>query len=316
MLGLWMFDSAPPWAWWAFAGSFSTLLVLDLFSHRGGRLRSHRAAVAWAAIWVVAGLSFVVVPWIGMGGQVASSYLAAYFIEKSLSLDNLFVFLLIFQSLNVPLSSQRVPLSWGILGALVFRGLFIFAGAAAVERWDEVNYLFAAVLMVAAWRTFRDDPSDDRDSPVVRWLARHLPITHRLHGDRFLAVEGGAWVITPLLLAIIALELTDILFAVDSVPAAFSVSDSPFVIYSSNAFAILGLRSLYIVLANYLRRLVYLHYGLAAILVFAAGKIAVADWLHIPAALSVAIIAVVVTMSIAASLLSNRPSPAEQRDLA
>lgn len=294
------------WAWGGFGAAFLLLLLIDLFSHRGDREQSRKAAIVWTSIWIGAGLLFTFYVWAILGGQRAQTYLAAYFMEKTLSLDNLFVFLIIFESLKIPPRLQRTPLSWGIFGALVFRGIFIFAGAAALERWDWVSFVFAGLLLLAAIRTLRQDPTQEKENALVTWLARHLPVTSKIHDKKFIAHENGKRVITPLLLAIFALELTDILFAIDSVPAAFAVADSTFVIYSSNAFAILGLRSLYIVLADLLLRLTYLHYGLTAILIFAAAKIVAGNWIHIPALLSVGIIAGIIGISVWASLRKTR----------
>lgn len=294
------------WEWGVFGGVFFSLLVLDLVSHRGEHQQSRKAAIAWSIIWIVAGLAFTFFVWSVHGGGDASDYLAAYFMEKSLSLDNLFVFLIIFESLNIEPKHQRTPLSWGIFGALIFRGIFIFAGAAALERWDWVSFVFAGLLLVAAVRTFRESPTQEKENAAVKWLSKHLPVTHEVHGKHFLARVNGRRVATPLLLSIVALELTDILFAIDSVPAAFSVAESPYVIYSSNAFAILGLRSLYIVLADLLRKLEYLHYGLSAILVFAAVKMIVGEWVHLPAWASIGIIVAILGGSVWASLRRTR----------
>jgi tellurite resistance protein TerC len=282
------------------------LLFLDLFSHRGGRESTRGWAVWWSVIWIAAGLAFAVFIWIAIGGRAIDEYLAAYLIEKSLSLDNMFVFLIIFQTLKIPKENQRTALTWGILGALFFRALFIFAGSAAVEKWDWVNYIFGAVLILAAIHAFREDPSKAKDSRLVHWLSEKLPVSRDTSARKFILKQNGLKKATPLLISILALELTDILFAVDSVPAAFAVTRTTFLIYSSNAFAILGLRSLYAVLAELISGLRYLHFGLAAILAFAAFKITAANWIHIHPLISVAIIVMLVGSSVVASLLAGK----------
>jgi tellurite resistance protein TerC len=298
--------SALTWTWLAFGATISVLLALDLYAHRGARADSQKAAIAWSAVWVLAGLAFNLGVWVLLGSHAAQEYLAAYLIEKSLSVDNLFVFLILFRSLKIPHESQRTVLIWGIFGALVFRGLFILAGLAALERWAWVSYLFGAILIWAAWRAFREDPAQRTDNRVLAWLSRRLPVTTQLHGHHFLAKSNGKRVATPLLLAVVAVELSDIMFAVDSVPAAFSVSHNRFIVLTSNAFAILGLRALYIVLAKTLSELHYLHYGLAAVLAFAGFKIVTQELFEIPPHISIAIIACIIGVSVWVSLRADQ----------
>ncbi|MFP2933385.1 TerC/Alx family metal homeostasis membrane protein [Pyxidicoccus sp. 3LG] len=297
----------PTWLWAVFWGVVLTLLVVDLLAHRGRHGESHRAAIAWSVVWVAAGLSFNLLVWYVLGARHAQEYLAAYFIEKSLSLDNVFVFLVIFRSLAVPARAQHQVLFLGIFGALVFRALFIFVGAAALERWHWVAYVFGGILLVTAWRVFREDPSQQRENKAVQWLSHRLPVTHELHGKSFLVrLADGRRVATPLLLALLGLELTDILFAVDSVPAAFAVTKDTFILYSSNAFAILGLRALYLLLAGTVGQLRYLHYGLAGVLAFAGGKMVLEPWVHVGPLTSVVIIAVLIGASVWASRRHQR----------
>lgn len=295
----------PGWAWAAFGVLLLVLLAIDLAAHWGGRGESRGWATFWAVVWVAAGLAFNAFVWVAFGRRAGEEYLAAYLIEKSLSLDNLFVFLLIFGSLGIPPEHQRKALSWGIFGALVFRGLFVFLGAEAVERWAWVEYVFAGILLVAAVHAFREDPEQVKESKLVRWLSRHLPVVPD-HSRRFFVRQEGGWKVTPLLVAVLALELTDVLFAVDSVPAAFAVTHDRFILYSSNAFAILGLRSLYIILAGAIAGLRYLHYGLAGVLVFAAAKMLAGDWVPVPPLASVAVIVGIVGLAVVASLLHPR----------
>lgn len=292
-------------AWLTFAAVLLGLLSLDMLSHRGGRGDSTRAAVAWTVAWVLVGVGFSGFVAATCCRGAAGEYLAAYFIEKSLSLDNLFVFLIVFRSLKIPEELQRTALTWGVLGALLFRALFVAAGVAAVERLQVVTYLFAGILLLAAWRSLRA-PGAEQQNRLVEWLLRVLPVSARTFGRRFLVRLEGRWLATPLLVAIVGLELTDVVFAVDSVPAAFSVTDEPFLIYSSNVFAILGLRSLYLVLAATLVRLIYLHYALAAILAFAGAKILAAPWLHVPEVASIAFIIGAITVASWSSVRAGR----------
>ena len=304
----------PLWNWLLFGAVVALAIVIDLVAHREDREESQRRAYLWSALWIAVGLGFGVFVWAQWGPAMAQEYLAAYLIEKSLSLDNLFVFLVIFSTLKIPRRLQRMVLVWGILGALFFRAVFIFLGAAAIERWDWVAYVFGALLLFTAWRIFRDDPLADRESRIGSWISQHLPVTAETHGHHFLVRRGGRRMATPLLVALLAIEVTDILFAIDSVPAAFAVTHDRFILYSSNAFAILGLRALYIALAGTLERFKYLHYGLALILAFAAVKLILNDQIHVPPFLSVALIAAVLVASIAFSLLLTRSEEGASAD--
>lgn len=286
------------------------LLALDLYLHRGHRETSRRAAIAWSVVWIVAGLGFAGFVLAVSGTERAIEYVAAYAIEKSLSLDNLFVFLIVFKSLSIPKENQRRGLSWGIFGALAFRAVFIFLGAAAIERWSWIAYVFGVLLLVAAWRAFLGVPKEEDENRLVAFLSRHLRVSRHDSSDHFVVREGGRLVATPLLVAVLALEMTDVLFAIDSVPAALAVSRDIFVVYSSNAFAILGLRSLYLVMAHTIAELRYLHYGLAGVLAFAAIKLMGAEWFHVPPLLSVGIIAAMIGAAVWASLRAGRSGAA------
>jgi tellurite resistance protein TerC len=302
----------PVMGWIVFGALVLGLLAVDLRVHRNQHGESKRSALAWSLGWIAVGLGFSVFVWKVYGARAAHEYLGAWLIEKSLSLDNLFVFLVIFRSLNVPEDEQRRVLFWGIFGALVFRALFIFAGVEAMAHWHAVVYVFGAILIITAIRVAKDDPTRERESVLVLWLARRLPLSPSVSGPHFFVRHEGRRLATPLLVALISIELTDIAFAVDSVPAALAVSQQPFVVYTSNVFAILGLRALYIALANVISELRYLHYGLAAVLAFAGLKMVVPDaWFHVPPLASVAIILVCIGLAVAASLRARarRPGP-------
>ena len=283
-------EAFPLWAWFVFGAALLAGVVVDLILHRGSRQRSRAAAITWTAVWIGIGLGFAFVVWGVLGGRRAWEYVTAYLVEKSLSVDNLFVFLVIFRTLGVPAENQRSVLSWGVLGALVFRLGFVLLGVAAIERYDWVLYVFAAVLAWAAIRMVREDVTKKTDSKAALWLLRHLPVTPGMHGNSFFTRRHGRRVVTPLLVAVIAVELTDIVFAIDSVPAALAISPSRFVVYSSNALAVLGLRSLFVLLEQLIRELKYLHYGLAAVLGFSAVKLATARWVQISPIVSITII--------------------------
>lgn len=288
--------------WIVFGAVLSVLLILDLFAHRKGREQTRRAAIAWSVVWIGAGLLFSFYVFAQLGGRATEEYLAAYLIEKSLSVDNLFVFLLVFQSLQVPDEQQHTVLLWGILGALVFRGIAIFAGIAAIERFTWVVYVFGGILILAALHAFREDLTEKEESALVAWLSRRLPLTNGIRGGKFIVKENGRRMVTPLLLALLTIELSDIVFAIDSVPAALSVTRQEYIVYSSNAFAILGLRSLYLVLARTIASLRYLHYGLAFVLAFAGVKMMIHEWVTIPPLTSIAIVTGSIALAVIASL--------------
>ena len=290
----------PVWAWAVLALVVTVSITIDLFAHRN-HVDSKRGALAWSLTWIAIALLFNVFVAIWFGLPAGEQFLAAYLLEKSLSVDNLFVFMLVFAALRIPASEQRRVLTWGILGAIVTRGVLIFVGAAAVQRWHWMLYIFGAVLIVAAFKLLRE-PQQESESRILLWLERHVPWTRQMAGHRFVTRIDGRLVATPLMLALIAIELSDIVFAIDSVPAAFAVADEPFIIYSSNLLAILGLRALYVVLAGALANLRYLRFGLAAVLAFAGGKLLLGSWIHIPPLASVAIIAGCIAIAVIASL--------------
>jgi tellurite resistance protein TerC len=302
----------PAWAWGLLAGVMLLLIAVDLFAHRGDRVDSRGRALVWSVVWIAAAVVFggLVAMW--FGAAAAEQYFAAYLLEKSLSVDNLFVFVVIFGALGIPENEQRRVLTWGIIGALVTRALFIALGAAMLHRWHEITYVFGAILVVTALKMLRG--GEGGSERMLGWLERHLPWTRERSGHRFVVKTGGRWLATPLLVALLAIELTDVMFALDSIPAAFAVSEEPFVVYSSNVFAVLGLRALYVVLLGALARLRYLKYGLSVVLAFAGVKLLAARWLTISPPMSVAVIAVMIGVAVVASVIAaraaDRASPA------
>jgi tellurite resistance protein TerC len=304
----------PAWAWGLLAVVMVLLIAIDLLAHRGDRIDSRGRALVWSIGWIAAAVVFGVFVAAYFGSEVAEQYFAAYLLEKSLSVDNLFLFVVIFGALGIPRDEQRRVLTWGIIGALVTRGLFIALGSAVLHRWHEVTYVFGAILVVTAFKMLRKN--DGGSSKLLPWLERHLPWTRERSGHHFVVRRAGRWLATPLLVALLAIELTDVVFAVDSIPAAFAVSEEPFVVYSSNVFAVLGLRALYVVLVGALTDLKYLHYGLAAVLAFAGGKMLAASWVVITPIVSVAVIAGMIGAAVVASLVASRRERRHQAEAA
>ena len=296
----------PYWAWLLFGAVILASLLVDLVAHRGGRSLNRKHAVGWSLAWISLALLFAV--WIAFqfGSATAVDFITAYLIEKSLSVDNIFLFIVLFARLAIPASEQHRVLFWGIIGALASRAGFIATGAALLARWHAAVYLLGAFLIYTGIKTAAAHPTETSEGRVLPFLRRHLPFTPRLHGHHFFVVENGRTVATPLLLALLAIEATDVLFAVDSVPAVFAVSNEPFIVYSSNVFAILGLRALYLVLATLLQNMKYLHFGLAAILVFAGAKMLTSSILHVPQYVSLLVIAAILSAAIVPSLIARR----------
>jgi predicted tellurium resistance membrane protein TerC len=272
------------WIWFGFGGLTLAMIGLDLWLHRGGRGGSRKAAVTWTAVWIAAALAFSLFILARFGGEAAEEYLTTYVLEKSLSVDNLFVFLLLFATLRIPPAEQRKVLTWGVLGALVMRGLFIGAGALVLERWHFMIYVFGGILLWSAAKMLRHEEPGGSENRLI-WI-----LQRRLRLSRFAV-------------AVLAVELTDLTFAVDSIPAAFAVTDKPFVIYSSNVFAILGLRSLYLVLAEALGKLRYLKQGLAAVLLVVGAKMLLSAWIHVEPIWPLLVILVILGVAVLASVL-------------
>jgi tellurite resistance protein TerC len=288
------------------------MLALDLgVFHRKAHVVSVREAAIWSAVWVALALLFNLGIWLGFGPQKGVEFLTGYLIEKSLSVDNIFVFALLFAYFAVPPEYQHRVLFWGILGALVMRAIFIAAGAALLAQFHWIIYLFGAFLVLTGIKmAFAPDRGlEPEKNPVLRLVRRLVPVTDRYHGQRFFVREGGALVATPLFLVLVLVETTDLIFAVDSIPAIFAVTLDPFIVYTSNVFAILGLRSLYFLLAGVMAKFTYLKLGLAAILVFVGIKMAIVDLYKIPAGVSLAVVATMLAVAIVASLARAAREP-------
>ena len=291
------------WAvfWIVVAGA----LLVDLST---SRKPTTGGAALWSAVWIGLGLAFGAWIWLRQGAEAGITYLTAYSLEKSLSVDNLFVFILIFSLTGIPAELQRRALFWGIVGALVMRAVLIGLGVELLDRFQWAIYPLALLLIYAAVRMLRGEEAQTRAiekgcAVCTSWVSKIVPIIPTLQGSRFLIRKEGRLMATPLLVALAMIETTDLVFAVDSIPAVLAVTRDPFLVYTSNVFALLGLRSLYFLVANAIRRLRFLRFGLAAMLLLAAAKLMLSDVYHVPALVSLAAIVVVFGASIAASLL-------------
>jgi tellurite resistance protein TerC len=301
--------TVPPWVWVAFLAGFMGLLLIDvLVIHRTAHVATTREAAIESAVWIALGLSFSLVILAWQGGQAAGEYLAGYLIEESLSIDNVFVWALILSFFAVPREYQHRVLFWGIFGALIARAAFIFGGVALLDRFDWVVYVFGTILLITAVRllTHGEEEIHPEHNPLLRVFRRIVPSTTEYDGHNLLTRRTGVLLATPLLAVLVVVETSDVVFAVDSIPAILAVTREQFVVYTSNAFAILGLRALYFLLADLKDRFDFLRHGLAVILAFVGVKMMIAEWFHIPVGVSLAVIAVVLASSVYISIRYDR----------
>ncbi len=315
----------PTSAWLVFGAVVAVSLAADLLGHRSGRSQSRGSAIAWSVVWITVALLFGAWVWRALGRDAGEDFLTAWLIEKSLSVDNLFVFLVLFDRLRIPKSDQHRVLFWGILGALVTRAAFIAAGSAMLAAWHGAIFVLGAFLVYTGLKTLREQSKDGEhdEGKLLRFVRRRLRVSSQPAaslGGRFLVVEEGRRVATPLLLALVVIELTDVLFAIDSIPAVFSITSEPFIVYSSNVFAVLGMRALYLVLADLLAGLHYLRYALSGILVLAGLKMLVSPFYAVPHAISLLAIGALLTAAIVPSVVrrrreARRVRPPDPRDL-
>ncbi|MEW2385520.1 TerC family protein [Micromonospora sp. NPDC047707] len=302
--------SVPWWAWLALTAGIALMLAVDLFLHRDNHVIEFREAAVWSAVWVAAGLAFGVLLWWWQGDEAAGAYYAGYLIEKALSVDNVFVFALVFTYFAVPAAYQHKVLFWGVIGALGFRLVFIFVGAELLETFFWTAYVFGAFLVWTGWKmAFRhDEEVHPERNLVVRLVRRLIPTDPRYHGERFFIRVDGRRVATLLFVVLIAVEATDLIFAIDSVAAVLAITTSTFIVWTANAFAVLGLRSLYFCLAGLLRRFTKLHYGLAVLLAFAGVKLILSETPvgKLPIPVTLGVIVVTLAVSIGWSLVATR----------
>ena len=303
-----------PALWVAFGIIVVIMLAVDLFVVGGGK--QHRVAVRealiWSIVWICISLAFAAGLWVYLDGthgrEVATStaleYLTGYVIEKSLAVDNVFVWLMLFSFFGIPMELQKRVLLYGVLGAILMRTVMIFAGAWLIAQFHWILYVFGAFLLITGIKMYwaADTEPDLENNAAIRWLRSHMNITRELHGERFFVMQDGLRYATPLFLALVLVEISDLIFAVDSIPAIFAITTDPFVVLTSNVFAILGLRSMYFLLADAADRFSLLKYGLAMVLMFIGVKMMLIDVYKIPVGFSLAVVAVILGASIAMSL--------------
>ncbi|MGV8898578.1 MAG: TerC family protein [Burkholderiaceae bacterium] len=307
-----------PWMWAAFIAFVLVMLALDLFVFGGRKAHkvSIREAATWSLVWVSLALLFNAGLWWHLSGTAgpeianrkALEFLTGYLIEKSLSVDNVFIFLLIFSSFHIAAEYQRRVLIYGVLGAIVMRAVMILAGAWIVREFSWVLYIFGFFLVVTGMRmlVMAEKKPDLENNPVLKLARRYLRISDGDHGEKFSVMKDGVRYFTPLFLVLILIEVSDLVFAVDSIPAIFAITTDPFIVFTSNIFAIMGLRALYFLLADVADRFHLLKYGLAMVLTFIGAKMLIAPWYHVPVAASLAIVAVLIGTSVVASLIATR----------
>jgi TerC family integral membrane protein len=305
--------SSQVWMWVAFNVFVLVMLAVDLgVVHRRSHEVKLKEALVWSGIWIALALLFALGVYSWYGPQPGLEFLTGYLIEKSLSVDNIFVFVLIFSYFKVPARYQHTVLFWGILGALVMRAIFIFAGIALLQQLHWILYVFGALLILTGIKmaTEKDKEIHPDKNPLLKLFRRLVPVTEDYHADHFFVKQAGHYAATPLFIVLLVVETTDVIFAVDSIPAILGITMDPFLVYTSNVFAILGLRALYFALAGVVRLFHYLHYGLSAILVFVGAKMLLADVYKLPVGVALGGIAGILLIAVIASLM--RP---QQRDV-
>ncbi len=295
--------------WIAFAVIMTVMFVLDLFVfNRKSHEIKFREALTWTVVWIGLAMLFNAGVWYVLGSAKALEFFTGYVIEESLSVDNLFVFIMIFSYFKVPRALQPKILKWGIIGALVMRGIFIMVGIGLIERFHWMVYVFGVVLIYTGFKMAfgGDEEVHPENNPMVRLVRRFVPITKRARGDRFFIKRRGIWAATPLFLTLVVVESSDVIFAVDSIPAVLAVTHDPFIVYSSNIFAIMGLRSLYYLLAHVMEMFTHLKLGVSVILAFVGAKMLLSNVVEIPLVLSLGVIIGALTISILTSVLLTK----------
>jgi tellurite resistance protein TerC len=294
------------WPWIGFNLFVLAMLALDLgVFHRKAHEIHFKEAIAWSAVWILLAGVFNLLIYYWKGEQVALQFLAGYVIEKSLSVDNIFVFLLIFSYFKVSGKYQHEVLFWGILGALAFRAIFIAAGVVLIEKFHWMIYIFGAFLIFTGIKMAfeKDKEIHPEKNPVLKFFKRIMPVTPEYVDGKFFVKQAGKWFATPLFVVLLIVETTDIIFAVDSIPAILAVTKDPFIVYSSNVFAILGLRALFFALAGFMKLFHHLHYGLSFVLIFVGTKMLISEYFKIPIVISLCVILGALALSIIASLV-------------
>ncbi|MBL7959598.1 TerC family protein [bacterium] len=297
------------WYWVLFNVFVLAMLALDLgVFHRKSHEVKMKEALTWSAVWICLALVFNVLIYFWMGEKKALEFLTGYVIEKSLSVDNIFIFIMVFTYFHVPALYQHKILFWGILGALIMRAIFIFAGVALIAKFHWTVYVFGLFLIITGIKMAlqKDKKIEPDKNPAIRLFRRYFPVTDSYDGSKFLTRVNGKLLATPMMIVLIVIETTDLIFAVDSIPAILAITTDPFIVYTSNVFAILGLRALYFALAGVMQLFHYLAYGLSAVLVFVGAKMMLVDVYKIPIQISLLVIVVILTVSIVASVMRSR----------
>ena len=309
---MWSSVAQSIWFWVGFNAFILAMLALDLgLLGRKTHVIHFREAAIRSACWFALSMAFAVGLYFFAGGNAAITFLTGYLIEQSLSVDNIFVMVVIFSYFGVPAAYQHRVLFWGILGALVMRGTFIIVGAWLLDQFHFIIYIFGGLLVLTGIRMAvkEEKPFDGEDNPIVKLVRRIMPITPRYDGKKFFTIENGKRYATPLLLVLVLVEFTDLVFAIDSIPAIFAITQDPFLVYTSNVFAILGLRSLYFLLAGVIDKFRFLRFGLAFILTFVGVKMLIADKVHIPTWISLVVVAGGIIVSVVVSILIPPDEP-------
>lgn len=294
------------WYWIGFNAFVLIMLALDLgVFHKKTHEVKVKEALIWTAVWISLAMVFNAGIFYFFGKEKGVEFLTGYVIEKSLSVDNIFVFIMVFSYFQIPTKYQHKVLFWGVLGALVMRAIFIFAGVALISKFHWIIYIFGGFLIFTGFKMLfqEDKPIEPEKNPLIKLVRKILPVSNELHGDKFIIKQGAKTIATPLLLVLVLIEFTDLIFAVDSIPAILAISKDPFIVYTSNVFAIMGLRSLYFALSGITQYFVYLKYGLAAILIFVGTKMSIVDFYKVPVLLSLLIIVTILAISVIASLM-------------
>ncbi len=300
-----MFAVHSVWEWLAFAGIITFMLVLDLgVFHKKSHKVSIKESLAWTAVWICLAMMFNAWVYHKMGHQKGLEFLTGYVIEKSLSVDNIFVISLIFSYFRVPAQYQHRVLFWGVLGALFFRIIFIFAGVALIQKFNWMIYIFGGFLVFTGLKMLREEEKhiEIEANPMIKFVKRFWKISPNFDGEHFRTTHNGMRMFTPLFLVLVMIETTDIIFAVDSIPAILAITPDPYIVFTSNVFAILGLRSLYFALNGIMEMFEYINYALAGILAFVGVKMIISSWYHVPTIVSIGVIFTLLIASIVASI--------------
>jgi tellurite resistance protein TerC len=308
-----MNEIGTPVQWAVFFALIAGMLALDLgVFHRRERAISLAEALFWSVFWTIVGLLFNLWIYWKFGTKTGVEFLTAYVIERSLSFDNIFVFVVIFNYFAVPPRFQHRVLFWGILGALISRGVFIALGTALLSRFQWLIYIFGAFLVYTGFKILRGEETEvhPEQNPIVRLFQSRVPLTSRYHGKRFFTRDEGRWMATPLMLVLVVVEATDVLFAVDSIPAVFGITLDRFIVFTSNIFAILGLRALYFLLAGLMHKFRYLGFGLGLVLMFVGAKMLIHHYFEIPTGISLGVVLGILALAIGVSLLRQEPPDA------